>query len=127
MTALLVALGGGLGAMLRYAIDRGMTASALRRGADYPRGVDSRTFPWGIVVVNLSGSFILGILVGADLAWPALSVGLLGGFTTFSTASLDTVRLYREQRYLAAASHSLGTLMAATLFATAGIALAAGV
>lgn len=117
MTALLVALGGALGAMSRYAIDRAMHTAAMRRGAG------TRLFPWAITVVNLSGSFALGILVGSGWAWPALGAGLLGGFTTFSTASLDTVRLYREKRYFAAAANALGTLVAAALLAVAGIAL----
>lgn len=117
MTALLVTLGGGLGAMLRFAIDQAMTSVALRRGAG------SRKLPWGIVVVNLSGSLLLGLLVGTGFAWPALSLGMLGGFTTFSTASLDTVRLYRERQFLAAAAHAFGTLVFAVLLALAGVLL----
>lgn len=115
MTTLLIALGGGLGAMLRFAVDRAMTAAVLHRSAA------PKSQQWGIVLVNLSGSFLLGMLVGTGIGWPALSVGLLGGFTTFSTASLDSVRLFREQRFRAAAVHAFGTLVCAVVLALLGM------
>lgn len=117
LEALGVAVGGGVGAMARFWIDGLVTRRAQRRGGG------ATGFPWGITVVNLTGSFVLGLLVGADLAWPAIGVGLLGGYTTFSTASLDTVRLMREKRLGAALGNACGTLGIAVVLATAGLYL----
>lgn len=127
LTALLVALGGGVGAVVRYALDRWVTA-AVGRGR-------VGGFPWGITLVNLSGSLVLGVLVGLGLdaseatavLWVALGVGVLGGYTTFSTASLDTVRLARERRHWAALGNAVGTLGAAVALAIAGIAIGAAI
>lgn len=81
MSWLAVAAGAGLGAVCRYALDRAVT-----RGA----------FPLGILVVNLLGSLLAGIVVGAapgPLATRLLAVGVLGGFTTASTLAADLLRL----------------------------------
>lgn len=118
--ALLVALGGGFGAAIRYWLDTHLTRVLMDRGGSTWR------FPWGIVAVNLSGSFVLGLLVGAGVAWPALGAGLLGGYTTFSTTSLDTVRLLRERRMGAALLNAFGMLGSAILLAVIGLALGAG-
>lgn len=91
-----VALGGALGASLRYLTNVG----AVR--------VFGLGFPLATVVVNVLGSFVMGVLVaflakrgGAHLA-PFLMTGLLGGFTTFSAFSLDAVTLWeRGQQGLA--------------------------
>ena len=117
LEAVTVAIGGGVGAMARYTLD-GLVARTVRR-----RGGGTGSFPWGITAVNLTGSFVLGLLVGAGIVWPALTVGLLGGYTTFSTASLDTVRLVREKRYVAAAGNAFGTLGIAVLLVSAGVLL----
>ncbi|UTX54475.1 fluoride efflux transporter FluC [Leucobacter aridicollis] len=138
MAALVVAVGGGLGAVLRFLLDSWVTRSLSRsqRGDSHVRG--GQRFPWGITVVNLTGSLTLGVLVGwlgrdladsaaahsagpAALLWLTLGVGLLGGFTTMSTASLDTVRLAQSGRIAAAAGNALGTLGAGALLAAAGI------
>ncbi|QNN63849.1 CrcB family protein [Leucobacter denitrificans] len=114
---LAVLIGGGVGSAARFFID-----SVVTRGVRRGRG-GTNAFPWGITVVNLSGSFVLGLLLGADLVWPAIGAGLLGGYTTFSTASLDTVRLLREKRYVAAAGNAFGTLGIAVILATTGLLL----
>lgn len=118
LAAVLVALGGGAGAMARYAIDRRVGAGA---------------FPLGITIVNLSGSLLLGLVVGVlsglpaglgpapQIAGLALSTGLLGGYTTLSAASLDTVRLAQQGRLGAAAGNAMGTLGVAVLLAAAGM------
>ncbi len=75
---------GGLGAVVRYAVDTTITARV--RGG----------FPWGILLVNLTGSFVLGLLVGAAVDGDAMFVagtGFLGGYTTFSTWMVQTERL----------------------------------
>lgn len=106
------ALAGGVGAVLRYVVDLGVTRVAGRR------------FPWGILVVNLTGSLALGVVTAA-LPGEAflLGAGLLGGYTTFSTAMLDTVALWREGSRPAAAGNAVGMLMLGLLAAGLGLAL----
>ena len=114
LAALGIALGGGAGAALRFVLDTAVTARTRGR------------FPLGILVVNLTGSFALGILLGLALDRGALAVlatGLLGGYTTFSTASVDTIRLLAERRGAAAVLNGLGMLAAAVALAAAGILL----
>jgi CrcB protein len=82
MTAVLIALGGGLGAVARWGI-----VSLLPK--------NDRGFPTGITVVNVVGSFLLGFVVGfvsnrdPSVTVEPLTVGVLGGFTTFSTWMVD--------------------------------------
>ena len=96
----LAALGGGAGSAARFLIDRWVTARWRR------------DFPLGIFLVNLSGSFLLGLVVGSVLSttWAALlGTGVLGGYTTFSTASVDAVRLARSGRGGVALGYAVGT------------------
>jgi CrcB protein len=79
-----VGLVGGVGAVARFLLD-GATASAV-----------GREFPYGTLVVNLLGSFGLGLLVGAAVggsAYRLVGTGLIGAFTTFSTWALESHRL----------------------------------
>lgn len=86
---LLVALGGAVGSVARY----GMGLAAVR--------LFGAAFPWGTLIVNVLGSLAIGVLAArtaeADSARLLLGVGLLGGFTTFSAFSLETVRLMQHQ------------------------------
>ncbi|MDH5753090.1 MAG: fluoride efflux transporter CrcB [Deltaproteobacteria bacterium] len=101
MSYLAVAVGGALGAVLRYAV------SGLVQGS----GGDG--FPLGTLVVNVAGSFIIGLALelGTDrfLISPEarlfITTGLCGGLTTFSTFSYETMRLVEEQQYTAAAGN----------------------
>lgn len=106
------ALAGGVGAALRYLVDLGVAKVAGRR------------FPWGIFVVNLTGSFALGVVTAAlpDQAF-LLGAGLLGGYTTFSTAMLDTVALWRDGERGASAFNAVGMLLLGLLAAALGLAL----
>lgn len=120
MTALLICLLGGLGAMARFAVD-GTVRQRLWT-----------SFPAGTVVVNVSGSFLAGLLSGAALAGvlggPAASVaviGFCGGYTTFSTAMADTVRLVRDGRTLRAVLNAAGTGALTVLAVLAGLAATA--
>jgi CrcB protein len=79
-----VGLLGGCGALLRFLID-GEVSSRL-----------AGVFPWGTLAVNLTGALLLGIIVGAGLSGDGLrlvALGLLGGFTTFSTWAFESHRL----------------------------------
>lgn len=119
MTPLLflgVALAGGLGAASRLFVDGVLTA---RLGS----GV-----PWGTLVINLAGSFALGLIAGLATAQlvPAslhaiVGAGFLGGFTTFSTASVEMVRRIHSGKKLAGTLYGLGTLIAATGLAALGL------
>lgn len=106
------ALAGGIGAVLRYLVDLGVARLAGRR------------FPWGILLVNISGSFALGLVTAAlpDTAF-LLGAGLLGGYTTFSTAMLDTVALWRDGERRASAFNAIGMLLLGVLAAGLGLAL----
>lgn len=110
---LLAAAAGGLGAVLRYLADLGVAKLAGRR------------YPWGILIVNISGSFALGMITTAlpDAAF-ILGAGLLGGYTTFSTAMLDTVALWRDGERRGAAFNGVGMLLLG--LAAAGLGLVLG-
>ncbi|WP_127473721.1 fluoride efflux transporter FluC [Microbacterium sulfonylureivorans] len=113
---LVVALAGGAGAGLRYIIDRLIGT----------RGPGS--FPLGILVVNVTGSFALGLLTGlgavvAPEAAVVLGTGLLGGYTTFSAVSVDTVLLAERRRWRDAAANLIGTLALAVAAAAAGVGI----
>jgi fluoride exporter len=116
----LAALAGGLGAAARFVLD-----SLLRAWLPTP-------YPSGTAVINVSGSLLLGLVTGLaaggllpeDLQ-VVLGTGLLGGYTTFSTASVETVRLARAGRHRAALWHSLGMLVTCT--ASAALGLLAGI
>lgn len=119
MTALLVvavAAAGGAGAVARLVLD-GLVRSWTRI-----------PYPLGTTVINVTGSFLLGLVTGLALAhglppeWRAvLGTGFLGGYTTFSTASYETVRLAQQRRYRAALVNGVGMLLLA--LAAAGLGL----
>jgi CrcB protein len=98
MTALgWVVLGSALGAPARYLLDRLIQER------------HERVFPWGTFVNNLTGSFVLGLVVGLAAhhtmsAWvlPAVATGFLGGYTTFSTFTWESLRLMEDGAVLAA-------------------------
>lgn len=106
------ALAGGVGAVLRYLADLAVVRLAGRR------------FPWGILLVNVSGSFAIGLAAGlAPAALFIVSAGLLGGYTTFSTAMVDTVALWRDGERPASVFNLVGTFVLALAAAAAGLLL----
>jgi fluoride exporter len=116
---LLVALLGGAGACARFAVDTAITARTAR-------GARGARFPLGILAVNLSGAFLLGVVAGAALHGDRLSLiatGLLGSYTTFSTWMLDTHRLARDGRRGAAALNLGASLVLGLLAVWLGRAL----
>ncbi|MGO1769317.1 MAG: fluoride efflux transporter FluC [Microbacterium sp.] len=115
----LVTVCGGVGAGLRWTLDQ-----LLRT----PRG-----FPWAIMAVNVTGCFAMALIAGTlptagqgALLGTAL-VGLLGGYTTFSTVNADAVELWRARRRAAAIGNAAGTLALCTAAAAGGLALAGAV
>lgn len=118
--AFVVMVTGGLGAVLRHLLD---TAVGRRYGAD---------IPWGIIVVNVIGSFGTGVVLGAttyEVISPTTAtvilIGLLGGFTTASTLAYDTARLVTDRRLLAAVGVQGGTLILALAAGIVGLAIGA--
>ena len=90
------------------------------------------TFPVGVMVINVTGSFLLGLLTGFVLSgtmsheWLlVLGTGLLGGYTTFSTAMLDAVALWRDGERAASVFDAVGMLMLGLLAAGLGMLLGA--
>lgn len=107
---LLASVAGGVGAGLRYLVD--VWIMSLTKGR----------FPWGIVVVNVTGSFALGAVTASiPESMFIVGAGLLGGYTTFSTAMLDTLALWRDGERPASVGHLLGTFAATVLAALAGL------
>jgi len=101
-----VALAGGVGAVARFVLD-GLIRSRV-----------ASWFPVGTVVVNVTGSFVLGLVTGLALAHVVpeelrlvFGTGFCGGYTTFSTASFETVRLVEQRRVGAALLNGVGTLV----------------
>src|SRR5665213_4466253 len=111
-----VGVGGGLGALARYDI-----AAALQ-----PAGV---AFNWGILIVNVSGGLVMGLIVEASALKLNLSpelrafltVGILGGYTTFSTFSLDSALLLQRGEYAQAAAYVIGSVVLSILALFAGL------
>lgn len=91
LSVLSIAAGGALGAVSRHFVNVGTASFGV-------------AFPWGTLIVNVAGSFVMGLAIGlfAHLWQPPqevrsfLTVGFLGGLTTFSTFSLDAVTLYER-------------------------------
>ncbi|PXX54740.1 camphor resistance protein CrcB [Nocardia tenerifensis] len=113
MNTLLVILGAAVGAPLRYLIDR---AVQLRH--------DSR-FPWGTLLINASGSLLLGALLGADLSTPWISLaatGFCGAFTTYSTFTYETIRLAEQSAYRPALLNITTSVTTALIAASIGYA-----
>ncbi|MCZ4067160.1 CrcB family protein [Microbacterium sp. H37-C3] len=114
LVALVVA--GGAGAGIRYVLD--VLLMQGRRDA----------FPVGILVINVTGSGLLGLLTGLGTLvaadWLAvLGIGLLGGYTTFSTVSVDTIQLMRRGRRDWAIVNLVGTFAMAVIAAAIGIVI----
>lgn len=110
-----VAIAGAVGSVLRY----------LVAGA-----VNARAEPWGTVIVNVLGAFVLGVLVGwfGRRAVPvelrtALGVGLLGGFTTFSAWAVETIDLAARDRMGLALVNVVVPVVAGIAAAVVGVAV----
>lgn len=118
MPVLYVALGGALGAVLRFGVSRA-TVHLMGTG-----------FPWGTLVVNVGGSFVAGVLwailgstVGQQRMNALFFIGLLGAFTTFSAYSVESLRLYEDGHMLLAAVNVLANNIGALAAVAGGVLL----
>jgi CrcB protein len=116
---LLVMIGGAVGAGLRY--EAGRIALARFESA----------FPWGTLIVNLSGGLLAGLLVGTlsrlqggDQLLLLLGVGLLGGFTTFSAFSVEVAEMIERGQFGTAAGYAAGSVFAAVAAVFLGLWIA---
>jgi CrcB protein len=113
-----VGLGGSAGAVARFVVD-GIIRSRVRT-----------RIPAGTVTINVTGSLLLGVLTGLVLFRGAPSMlttvagtGFCGGYTTFSTASFETVRLVQQRAFTAAVANGAITLLGAVGAGAVGLAL----
>ena len=114
MIPLWMALAGGIGAGCRYSVDA------------FVRPRVSPTLPWSTHLINITGSLLLGLVVGlgADHTWHTIAgTGFLGGFTTFSTASVEAVHMAIDGRYRAAVVNAAGMIVLSVAAAALGYAL----
>lgn len=115
-----VALGGGVGSVLRYLVTLAVTQRA------------GPGFPWATLLINVAGSLVIGIIAELSVTRALgigsvtrlfLMTGILGGFTTFSTFSLDIVTLASERAALLAIAYASGSVILGFAAAFAGIVL----
>lgn len=115
--ALAIAIGGAVGTLARFGISAWMAPVALR-------------FPFSTLLINIVGSFLIGWLSGEwspvkDLTIrAALTIGFCGGFTTFSTFSIETVRMLHVGEVRRAATYVLASIVLTISAAALGVATA---
>jgi CrcB protein len=115
-----IGLGGALGAMLRHFLNIWIARMA---GSD---------FPWHTMVINISGSFVMGLLISLmALRWNVgndlrafLTTGILGGYTTFSAFSLDFAVLVERKAYTLAGAYASGSVVISLIAIFLGMAVA---
>ncbi|MDM5326602.1 fluoride efflux transporter CrcB [Neobacillus sp. CF12] len=115
----LVGIGGSLGAAARY-----LLGSLINRRKNFDR------FPLGTWVINISGSFFLGLLAQLHLAndisewlWFLVGVGFCGAYTTFSTFGYETITLLHSNKKILAGIYVLASVVVSTLMAALGLYL----
>jgi len=119
MTWILIAVGGAAGAMSRYAVD---TWVAERFGG---------AFPFGTLLINVSGSFVLGVLFALAMERgvlspeirPPLIIGFLGAYTTFSTWMLQSWSLVEQGALISAGLNIVGSVVLGLIALVAGLAV----
>jgi CrcB protein len=114
----LVALGGAMGAVTRLLVGIAITARA------------GDAVPWGTFVINVSGCFVLGVVLGGLqagtfhlLARPLVATGFLGAYTTFSTFGAETILLLEEGSVLRATAYVVASVALGLVAAVFGLAL----
>ena len=112
----LIALGGSFGALARYGL------------STFVYNFTNETFPWGTLIVNLSGSFLIGMFIeifGTSVIqseWRSfITIGFIGAYTTFSTYALETVNLLRDGELRLASLNVIASNVLGILFVVLGI------
>ena len=119
ITVISIAVGGALGALLRYFLGNQISI------------IFGTNFPWGILLINIFGSFLMGITIESfnlfsisnEPMQKFLTVGILGAFTTFSTFSLDAIDLITNNRIFDAFLYIFASVILAIGFLFLGIQL----
>ncbi len=119
MTLVLIAVGGAAGAVSRYVLQ------------GWVQEVSGGRFPWGTFAVNISGSFLLGLVFALAMDRSVLApevrvpvmIGFIGSYTTFSTLMLESWRLVEEGDYLFMFGNLIGSVVIGMLAVVAGLAL----
>jgi CrcB protein len=116
-----IMIGGAIGSALRYAMSTWIAEAT------------HSTFPWGTLAVNVIGSFVIGFFTGltgtdgpllvSPFARAFVTIGILGGFTTFSSFSLQTMLLVQDGQWFSAAGNVLSSVALSLVAAAAGIAV----
>jgi fluoride exporter len=119
MTLVFIAAGGAAGAIARYLVQ------------GWAQDLTGGRFPWGTFAVNISGSFLLGVVfaIGIDRAALApevrvpVMIGFIGSYTTFSTLMLESWRLVEEGDYLFLLGNLVGSVVVGMVALVAGLAM----
>lgn len=119
-SVVLVALGGALGSVARFL------------ASQWSQRLLGPQFPWGTFLVNVTGCFFFGVIAGLLPARQVpgasfrlfLLVGVMGGFTTYSSFAFETIELVNAGRVVPAMAHVVGQLTVATMAMAAGLLLA---
>lgn len=116
---LLVFVGGGFGSVSRYLLS-GLVSQKT-----------GSFFPWGTLTINITGSLMIGLFMGLSLKenWPPttrtfIAIGMLGGYTTFSTFSYETINLIADKLYYSATFNILGNVCLSIIACWFGLILA---
>jgi len=118
MTIAVIIVGAAIGAPVRYLLDRAVQAR------------HESLFPWGTFVVNVLGSFVLGVLAGANptgMVTHLVGTGFCGALTTYSTFGYETVRLVQEGARKLAVLNALASIAAGLCAAYLGLLLSRAV
>ena len=117
---IVVTIGGGIGAVSRFLLSYWIQGQ-----------LEKSSFPWGILTVNILGCFLMGVLFGlfldrlavSPLIRSGLMIGVLGGFTTFSSFSMDMITLLQSGIYSAAFAYLFATMFGCLLATALGLML----
>ncbi len=123
MLPFVIFVGAGIGGVSRYALGH------------WIHGITGTAFPWGTLVINVSGSLLLTFVYGLIDAGPApsaewrafLGIGLLGGFTTFSAFSYETIRLLQTGHWERGVTYVVASVLCSLAAAILGFRVAAQV
>jgi CrcB protein len=122
---LIIGLGGALGSMLRFGLGGWIDSGAQKSGV---------IFPWGTIIVNITGCFIIGFIYSisasegrlmlSSLTRQFIMIGILGGYTTFSSFSLQTLALAQDGQWWSAAANMALSVVLCLVGVWLGAALA---